>query len=70
MNATGSVWIGADPGGEGKFGIAILLENGKTRTDAVDCTDEAVAFVRQHLSSTPTGVGVERTSLVVLRALG
>ncbi len=59
MSAAGSVWIGADPGGKGKFGIAVLQEGGEALTGALDCADEAVAFVRGHFRGTPKGVGVD-----------
>ena len=53
-----SVWIGADPGGKGKFGVA-LLEGQVVTKAAVDCADDAVAFIRGHLDGRPAGVGVD-----------
>ena len=49
----------ADPGGKGKFGIAILAKGDQPQTSSVDCADEAVAFVRGHRDRTPAGVGVD-----------
>lgn len=59
MNTKVAAWVGADPGGKGGFGIAILHPDGSAQFDTVDCADEAVAFVRQRLSSPPAGVGVD-----------
>jgi predicted nuclease with RNAse H fold len=59
MSGGGPLWVGADPGGKGNFGIAILTEGDQPQTSSVDCADEAVAFVRKHLDRTPAGVGVD-----------
>jgi predicted nuclease with RNAse H fold len=58
---TGSgLWVGADPGGAGNFGVAILTKDDEPRTLCVDCADEAVAFVRTVLGGrTPAGLGVD-----------
>jgi predicted nuclease with RNAse H fold len=53
------LWVGADPGGEGHFGIAILTDDEHPQTQSVDCADDAIAFVRRHISRTPAGVGVD-----------
>lgn len=52
-------WGGADPGGAGKFGIAILDVDQPPQTLCVDCAEEAVAFVREHLCRAPAGIGVD-----------
>ena len=54
-----NIWVGADPGGKGNFGIAILKSDGSTDTYCVDCADEAVQVVAKHLRSMPSGVGVD-----------
>lgn len=59
MNGGGALWVGADPGGEGNFGIAILTEGNQSQTSSVDCADDAIDFVRRHLDGTPAGVGVD-----------
>jgi len=59
MNENGPIWIGADPGGKGNFGIAILTDNGKSHTSCVNYADEAVEFIRRYLEDTPRGVGVD-----------
>ena len=53
------MWIGADPGGKGKFGLAILKGDGSARSWCVNCADEAVDVVVKHVNATPTGVGVD-----------
>lgn len=59
MIERGPVWIGADPGGKGNFGIAILTESDQPQTSSVDCADDAISFVRRHLKGIPAGVGVD-----------
>jgi predicted nuclease with RNAse H fold len=59
MSLSDKIWLGADPGGMGNFGIAILRSNGSTRTFCADCADEAIQVVIKHLSSVPAGVGVD-----------
>lgn len=59
MRARGAIWIGADPGGRGNFGIAILTDDGQSRASCVDHADQAVAFVREHIDGTPSGLGVD-----------
>ncbi len=56
---TGKIWIGADPGGLGNFGVAIL-QGGQVITKCVDHTDAAVQFVCSVISkTTPAGIGVD-----------
>jgi len=52
MSVADQVWIGADPGGKGNFGLAILESNGSASTYCVDCTDEAVQIVVKRVNST------------------
>jgi len=59
MKAVRRVWIGADPGGKGKFGIAILKDDEPSQTALTDCADEAVLFIREHLNQAPAGIGVD-----------
>ena len=59
MNGGGSLWVGADPGGNGNFGIAVLSGGQPPITSSVDCADEAVEFVRKHVDRTPAGAGVD-----------
>lgn len=59
MNGLAKDWVGADPGGAGKFGIAVLTSDEHPNTLCVDCADEAIAFVRRNLHRTPAGVGVD-----------
>jgi predicted nuclease with RNAse H fold len=59
MRSDGKVWIGADPGGKGNFGLAVLRSNDSVKTYCVDCTDEAIQIVIQQVKSKPDGVGVD-----------
>lgn len=59
MTGGGAIWVGADPGGKGNFGIAVLTDGDQPLTSSVDCADEAVAFVRESLAGVPHGVGVD-----------
>ncbi|MBN8453933.1 DUF429 domain-containing protein [Accumulibacter sp.] len=59
MTSGPTFWIGADPGGRGNFGIAILAGNDKPQTASVNCADEAVVFVRARVHHPPAGVGVD-----------
>ena len=53
-------WIGADPGGKGKFGLAILSSKNKAETTIVNCVDEAINFIREALlDQAPAGIGVD-----------
>ena len=53
------IWIGADPGGKGRFGIALLIDLDPPLTAVVSCVDEAIAFVLAHIGKQPAGVGVD-----------
>lgn len=57
--ATDPVWIGADPGGRNKFGVALLNSNGAFRTWCVSCADEAVEIVARQTATQPAGVGID-----------
>ena len=49
------LWFGADPGGNGNFGVAILRDDGSYSTICVDCADHAVA----RMSERPDGIGID-----------
>lgn len=59
MSGDDALWVGADPGGKGNFGIAILVGNLPPITSSVGCADEALAFVQKHARRTPAGAGVD-----------
>jgi predicted nuclease with RNAse H fold len=59
MSSGDKVWIGADPGGKGNFGLAILEADGSAHTCCVDCADEAVKVIVHHPNLTPAGLGVD-----------
>lgn len=59
MTVVGPAWVGADPGGKGNFGVAILTVNKPAQTLTVSCADEAIAFIRENLDHAPAGVGVD-----------
>jgi predicted nuclease with RNAse H fold len=60
MSQDGGVWVGADPGGEYNFGVAIILPDGSARTLCVNCADEAVEAVNEWLDgASPAGIGVD-----------
>lgn len=59
MSPTDAVWVGADPGGRGNFGVCILNSNGLARTRLVDCADDAIAWVGENAELAPSGVGVD-----------
>jgi predicted nuclease with RNAse H fold len=59
MRQADQVWLGADPGGKGSFGLAILTPDGAAKTWCVDCADAAITIVRAYLSTPPQGVGVD-----------
>ena len=52
-------WIGADPGGKGNFGIAILSPEETIQTFTVNCADEAVDVALRIIRSEPSGIGVD-----------
>ena len=59
MSADGGIWVGADPGGKGSFGIAILTDPDRVLTWCAGCADEAVTFVQEHIDKRPSGIGVD-----------
>ena len=59
MSGDGEFWIGADPGGKGNFGIAILTDTGQPLISCVDCADEAVTFVQENIGKKPSGIGID-----------
>jgi predicted nuclease with RNAse H fold len=59
MITNNKVWIGADPGGKGNFGITVLTDGKQPEACSVDCADEAIDFVRNRLNQAPAGVGVD-----------
>lgn len=58
MSAAGA-WIGADPGGENNFGVAILKTHGSAHVCCVDYVDMAIEVIREHVPVLPAGVGVD-----------
>ena len=50
-----AVWIGADPGGEGNFGVAELFQDGTTRTACVSSAREAAEWIQ----GKPLGAGID-----------
>ena len=59
MRSRNNIWIGADPGGKGSFGLAILKSDGSAQTCCVDCADEAVDKVTNLVKAQPAGIGVD-----------
>jgi len=59
MTEDEAIWVGADPGGKGNFGIAILTDDGQSHISCVNCADEAIAFVQGYIDRMPSGVGVD-----------
>jgi len=58
VDASGGMWVGADPGGAKNFGLC-LLSGGEVRTWCVNCADEAVELVVEQCTDAPLGVGVD-----------
>ena len=55
MSPGPTFWIGADPGGRGNFGIAILAGNDNPQTESVNCADEELDTVpRERRATKPT----------------
>lgn len=51
-------WVGADPGGKGKFGLAFLDETGKQLIcDSVSSVDQAIAKIVS--KGAPLGLGID-----------
>jgi len=59
MTKDEAIWVGADPGGKGNFGIAILTNDGQSHISCVNSADEATAFVQGHIDGMPYGVGID-----------
>jgi len=59
MSENGAIWVGADPGGKGNFGIAILPDSGQSHISCVNCADEAITFVQEYVDRMPGGVGID-----------
>ena len=53
----GKVWVGADPGGIGAFGVALVDGSGRTSCTTVSSVDEAVKTIAA--AGTPLGVGID-----------
>jgi predicted nuclease with RNAse H fold len=49
------MWIGADPGGKNRFGIAVLNEDGTFHTYCVSCADDALEYI----SNASIGLGID-----------
>ena len=45
------MWVGADPGGKNKFGVAILHDDGTFKTFCVSCADEALEKFEKQISN-------------------
>ena len=60
MSEDGKIWVGADPGGERNFGVAVLRSDGSALAECVSFADEAVDVVCGWLEgSSPAGVGID-----------
>jgi len=59
MSFSAKIWIGADPGGTGNFGLAILKSDGSAHTCCVNCADQAIDVVKERVKIHPAGVGVD-----------
>ena len=59
MSRSEKTWIGVDPGGKDKFGVAVLQSNGSVYTCCVSCADEAIKVIRELGKTEPAGVGVD-----------
>lgn len=59
MSDAGPTWVGADPGGDGCFGVAILGGDGRCHTYSVGYVDAAIEGVCRHVHSAPAGVGID-----------
>lgn len=53
------IWIGADPGGAGNFGVSIFKADGSAHTCSVDHADAAIDVIRRHVTAAPAGAGVD-----------
>ena len=52
-------WVGADPGGQGNFGVATISHDGSARAYCVDCADKAVELVLRQCDAECGGIGVD-----------
>jgi predicted nuclease with RNAse H fold len=52
-------WVGADPGGKGRFGLAVIQPDGVITAATFDCADAATDFACQCVKDVPAGVGVD-----------
>jgi predicted nuclease with RNAse H fold len=59
MSFSTKIWVGADPGGAGNFGLAILKSDGSAHTCCVNCADEAIDVIKEQVKVQPAGVGVD-----------
>ena len=53
----GGVWVGADPGGKGNFGVALVDGSGKTRCKTVSSVHEAMEWIKE--AGTPLDIGID-----------
>ena len=59
MTSLEPIWLGADPGGRGAFGAAVV-QGASVTTALVSCVDEAVAFFRHVVgSAVPAAAGID-----------
>jgi predicted nuclease with RNAse H fold len=59
MTGATPTWLGADPGGIGSFGIALIRNDHSALSATVGCVDEAVDFFLENLKETPGGAGID-----------
>lgn len=53
------MWVGADPGGKNKFGLAIIREDGTVETACRTNANQAADWVIEQCRGLPLGVGVD-----------
>ena len=53
----GDIWAGADPGGIGRFGVAVIDDSGKSCCITVSSVDEALNWIGARGS--PQGIGID-----------
>jgi len=60
MKEDPEIWVGADPGGKRRFGIAVLRDGCEPVLKVVGCAGDGVEFVLDELrGEVPSGVGVD-----------
>jgi predicted nuclease with RNAse H fold len=59
LDAGRKIWIGVDPGGVGRFGVAVLKADGTCHSCSVDHVDAAIEAILAQLETVPTGLGVD-----------